>query len=192
MEQEIIELIKKEYENNKKKKEATIKMINRLNELKQDKNVSEYIELSQTLCGINYETVINRTDDTLLYYAFCRYNNKIKESKEIYVCLGTYKYSGETDIIHGGTDDKVSDDDPNANYKKYCNLETEDTIHIPIRKGNLSLVEQFENTHTIIFPKTKYPKKYFNELQQEYLKEIITTNEEQAYKKILERTQKRY
>ena len=55
---------------------------NRLNELKQDKNVSEYIELSQTLCGINYETVINRTDDTLLYYAFCRYNNKIKESKE--------------------------------------------------------------------------------------------------------------
>lgn len=109
-------------------------------------------------------------------------NTKITPDEEIYVYIGTYKYSDEIDIVHGSYDIPVSRANHDANYVLYQNIEAKycETVQIPYSKA-----DEFESTHKIIIPKNVVSRqKYFYDLQSEYFETMIFNSPEKAKEKV--------
>ena len=109
-------------------------------------------------------------------------NTKITPDDEIYIYLGTYKYSDEIDIVHGSIDVPVSRASHDANYVLYQNLEAKnhETIQVPYAKA-----DEFESTHKVIIPQNVASRqRYFYDLQSEYFKTMIFESPEKAKEKV--------
>lgn len=109
-------------------------------------------------------------------------NTKITPDEEIYVYIGTYKYSDEIDIVHGSHDIPVSRANHDANYVLYQNLEAKyyETVQIPYSKA-----DEFESTHKIIIPQNVTSRqRYFYDLQSEYFETIVFESPEKAKEKV--------
>lgn len=110
-------------------------------------------------------------------------NTKITPDEEIYVYIGTYKYTDEVDIVHTPHDIPVSRTNPDANYVLYQNLEVRDVykdVRIPYSKA-----DEFEATHKIIIPQNVVSRKiYFHDLQSEYFETMIFDSPERAKEKV--------
>ena len=120
------------------------------------------------------------TNKKIIDIAVC--NTKITPDEEIYVYIGTYKYSDEIDIVHGSYDIPVSRANHDANYVLYQNLEAKyyETVQIPYKKA-----DEFESTHKIIFPQNVASKqRYFYDLQSEYFETMVFESPEKAKEKV--------
>lgn len=175
--EELLEL-KNEFIKLQDKRNEMINLMIKIEEQKEKPEVKKYLELIELFQEKTNKlnNFYKKTDDELLSLVLSK--TKITPSKEIYVYIGTYKYSNEIDIIHSTSDIKVSRYDTNADYVVYYNLEDRyDTrIEIPYSK-----MKEFESLNNIIFPQNVLSKeRYFYELQFEYFKTLILNSEEEA------------
>lgn len=177
MTEEILEKIKKEYEQRKQKQNEIKGKIKRLNELKKNPFVIEYIELTDFINNSFYHEY---TDEEIMVSSFNKYISEIKDTNGIYIYLGTFRLSNICDIEHGPSDERVSRNDPSAKYSIYQDIEKFSCNQIPIKHR-----EQFEKHNKIIFPKTINTNKYFYELQKEFIRECINSSQEEACQKLL-------
>lgn len=183
MQNEVVDKMKEEFEKRKKSKERCQKMVVRVNELREEPLVKEYLKLISLLDNIDSEVVLNWDDDDMVNKAFCMYKRDIIETNGIYVCMGTFQGSIETDIEHGASDYRLSKNDSNAEYRIYRNLETEDDIRKKIED-----CKKFEEENTVIYPKTLFAEKAFYELQSEFISDVVRGNQEVAVAKIFQKT----
>lgn len=186
MKEEKLKTIKEEYQRNKELKKSVENTITRIEELKENEFVKEYLSLLEKINKINYQDILNWTDDAMLDLATYRNMHNIKETNGIYVCLGTFKLGNLCDIEHGPSDERVKRDDLSAEYRIYQDLECDDSVQIPI-----GLCEEFENTHKIIFPDVYNSLGFYYKIQREFIKEAITTNQEKACTKVLSKSSER-
>lgn len=182
MKEEILQSIKKEYQEKKQQQNNTIEILKKIEELEQNEIVKEYLNLTEQINTVDYSQIIAQNKDDLLESAFRKHSNLIKETNGIYVCLGTFMMDNICDIEHGPSDYRVRRNDPKAEYRVYQDLENYNTKQIPIKQ-----CEEFENTHTVIIPKTILTEKYYYELQREFLKNAVKYGQEKACQKVLKK-----
>lgn len=167
--------LKTKYQKLVSKKNKLIKLKEEKERLKQDENVKRYLEvldiLSNTKDSYQY-------DNTLMDIAIS--SIRLTEPSNIYVYIGTYKESYEVDIVHGGSDYIVNYNDPQASYSLYKDIETTEYKHIRINQR-----KQFEESNTIIKPKTSLKERAYYELRYLYFKEAIENGKETAVEKVL-------
>ena len=167
----------------KKKRDEVIDIKDKIKRLEETEEIKRYLNLLDLLkektTGSN--TGIEKyTDKKIIDIAVC--NTKITPDDEIYIYLGTYKYSDETDIVHGSNDIPVSRANHDANYVLYQNLEAKNhvTVQIPYVKA-----DEFESTHKIIIPQNVASRqRYFYDLQSEYFETMIFESPEKAKEKV--------
>ena len=179
MENEIIEKLRNDYKKNQEKRKLLEQKKKRLEFLKNNKLVKEYIALNLELSTMS--SYIPSVEDIVHSSFVYKYSHEIKSDNDIFVYLGTYKISYEIDIVHGcENDDLVSRDDICADYSLYQNLETNKVVRMHIKNR-----DDFEKEHTILFPKTYNYSFFFNKLQKEFIMDSIKYGEERALKKVL-------
>ena len=106
----------------------------------------------------------------------------ITPDDEIFIYMGTYKYSDEIDIVHGSNDIQVSRTNRDANYVLYQNLEAKyyEFVQIPYAKA-----DEFEKNHKIIVPQNVVSsQKYFYDLQREYFETMVSESPLKAKEKV--------
>lgn len=182
MKEEKLKVIKEEYHERKEMKKNIENMMVRIEELKENEFVKEYLGLLNKLHKVNYKDILNWTDDMMLDAAICRNIRNIEETNDIYVCLGTFILTDIYDIEHGPRDSRVNRNDPSAEYRIYQDLECDESIRIPIK-----LCEEFEKNHRIIYPDVYNTWGFYYKMQREFIEEAIATNQETACTKILSR-----
>lgn len=182
MKQEILDAIKSEYLKQKEQKRKVDDMISRLETLKENEYVIEYINLLNALNNINYKRFSTWTDENILDSVFRMYSYKNDETNGIYVYLGTFILDNLCDMEHGPCDKKVDRTDPRAEYRIYQDIECIDAIRIPINR-----CEEFEKTHKIIYPNNRYGRRTCHNIQKEFIRDLITTSQEEACKKLLKK-----
>ena len=183
MEPEILQKIKDEYLIEKAKKAGLIKLTDEILELEKTETVKRYLELKDELASIKFQKSLMSSDDELLFYAFHNNCHCINSTNNIYVCLGTFMYGNDYDIVHGTTDIMVEKNDPKANYRVYINIEDGFTTQIAINN-----CPKFEKTHKVIFPNTKKTEKFYYDLQKEFISIMVEEGQEEACRKILTKT----
>jgi len=184
MEQEILNKIRIDYNNSLKRRTKYADILKQLKELEKDEKIKKYIDLKNRLEQFNYEKIINESDEEILSRTFWAYQYAINETNEIYLYIGTFKLDSHCDIEHGPGDIRLKRNDPRAEFRQYRNIEDGYSEEIPINK-----CEEFEKTHTIIFPEIEdMADKYFYEIQKEYIKIAVAEGQEVACKKILTKT----
>lgn len=185
MKEELLVKIREELEKEKKKQEENNNKSKRIKELLKDEKVKEFLELT---C-ITYE--IGRTKkmltDDIIASIYSKYLYLIKENETngLYVYLGTYKYSDEIDIVHGGRDYRVAYDSLDADYRVYQNLELWSSNHVLINK-----CDEFERTHTIINSRIAFNDKTFYQIQRDFFIRAIKVDQESAKKMVLRKYSK--
>ena len=185
MKEELLIKIREELESEKKKQEEINNKNKRIKELLKDKNVKEFLGLT----GLDYEAGSTKkmiTDD-IIASIYSKYIYLIREgdTNGLYVYLGTYKYSDEVDIVHGGRDYRVPYDSPHADYRVYKNLELWDSEHVLINR-----CDEFERIHTIINSKRAISDKIFYEIQRDFFIRTVKTDQESAKKMVLRKYSK--
>lgn len=178
MDSKIIDDVKDSISKLESKKEDLIQKLNELDRLKDNEYVKRYLELIKYDNDTNRKYILKSSDD-LIEDAWNINNYKIRDNN-IYFCVGAYKYDTNCDIVHGIAGYKVNLNEE-ADYKIYRNIENEfDEKEISIAKCEL-----FENTHTIIYPKSYYnANKEYYLLRKEFLKDCIV-NQDKAVEKLL-------
>lgn len=181
MKKELLKEIREEVLNIKKANEERNQRRNRIKELEGDESVKEYIELRgiDTLADFTESITDERTLASEIYYRYIHRIDK-KDTNGIFVYLGTYRESYESDIVHCNDDIKVGYNNPNAEYRLYQDLEQHSVITVPIKD-----CEVFEKSNRVIFPKGYNLCKRYYEIQKEFFTEAITNSEEEACKLIL-------
>lgn len=179
MKKEELLKIKEELIKLKNERDEILKLEGEIKVLEQNETVKKYLDLldlyDESLSG-RKKNFNKKTDDDLLKIVIN--NNDITPREDIYVYIGTYKYSDEIDIVHGPSDIPVSRNAKDANYVIYYNLESKyyDSVEIPYKK-----YLEFESKHTIIIPENIVSrKKYFYDLQKQYFDLLINESEEKA------------
>jgi len=154
--------------------------IKRLEEAEEIKRYLNLLDLLEEKTTERNNGIENYTNKKIIDIAL--YNTKITPDDEIYVYLGTYKYSEEIDIVHRSNDIPVSRTNHNADYVLYQNIEAKnyETVQIPYAKA-----DEFESTHKIIIPQNVANKqRYFYNLQSEYFETMIFESPEKEKEKI--------
>ncbi len=181
MKKELLKEIREEVLNIKKANEERNKRRNRIRELETNESVKEYIKLRgiDTLADFTESTTDERTLASEIYYRYI-YRIDKEDTNGIYVYLGTYRESYESDIVHCNGDIKIGYNNPNAEYRLYQDLEQHNVITVPIKD-----CEEFEKSNKVIFPKGYNLCKRYYEIQKDFFTEAITSSEEEACKLIL-------
>lgn len=183
MKKELLKEIREEVLNIKKANEERNKKRSRIRELESNESVKEYMRLREidACTDVKEFTTDEKTLASEIYY---RYIHRIdrKDTNGIYVYLGTYRESYESDIVHCNGDIKVGYNNPDAEYRLYQDLEQNSVITVPIKD-----CEEFEKSNRVIFPKGYNLCKKYYEIQKEFFTEAITNSEEEACKLLLRR-----
>lgn len=180
MNEELLFKIKENLEQEKKRLGEEIEKNKRIKELMSDKSIKEFLDLT----GLKYEigsTKRKATNDIIesMYYKYLYLIND-DETNELYVYMGTYKYTDEIDIVHGSHDIRVPYDSIDANYRLYRNIEKTSSEQVLIRN-----CAEFEKTHIIINPKVAFSEKTFYEIQKQFFIRAIKDSQESAKRMVL-------
>ena len=180
MKSEEIELLRENYYSLVKEKQELLALKKRILELEQTSEVKEYLDLVNR---INSKHCSKEKSNREIVRDAVRFSN-ITPTNDIYVYIGAYQYSNESEIIHGSNIYLASRNDLTADYVVYYNLEAKKyslgfSVEIPYEE-----VEKFEREHKVIFPKKFNKEAYFYDLQDEYFTTVILKSEEKAMSKI--------
>ena len=182
MKDELLIKIREDLEEEKRKLTEYNNRNKRIKELVKNEEVKEFLNLT----GLTYQPINTKkmvTDDIIasIYYRYLYQINE-EDTNEIYVYMGTYKYSDEIDIVHGSNDIRVSYDAIDANYRLYRNIEKSSSEQVLI-----SRCEEFEGKHTIINPRIAFSDAQFYKIQKDFFIRAVKINQESAKKMLLRR-----
>ena len=182
MKEELLQQMKEELEERKKEIALHNEKAKRIKELLKDPKVKEYIKLMNL--GTPMLKQIKKTDEEIISSFYSKYTYRIKENEtnKIFVYLGTYKYSKDYDICHYTPDIQVDYDSDKADYRLYQDLEDSSSKLIPIKQ-----CEQFEKENIIIIPNTRYRRKEYYDIRQEFFIKAIKKDQESAKKLVLKK-----
>lgn len=180
MREDILELIKKNSESRKEKKDKLINLVKRMKELRENEAVREYLNLVEQIESSNYVKMISNSDESILISSFRCHMYLIEDTNEIYLCMGAYMLEDTCDIEHGPKDIRLNDRDPRVQYKKYMDIEKEYCICVPINE-----CEEFEASHKIIFTNNLQTRKIYRNIQKEFISTALEEGQEKACQKIL-------
>lgn len=182
MKEEILEQIKKEYKELKETKKELESKKSRIKELEENEFVKEYLKLYHELYELSIKKDMYLPEDTLFRSVIDKNTKDIKETNKIYVYIGTYKDSCEIDIMCP-RDEKVKYSDKRAKFRIYRDLEKiNEEIIIPIKE-----CKDFERNNTVIILKTSLPELKIYDVQEEFLKDAIETNQQEAVQRVLKK-----
>ena len=173
MDDNVLKILKDEYEKNKAHKNYMEDLLTRVSVLEKNELVQEYIRLIQT---INSQKNKDSSYEDTIYGCFKKNISLIKDVDNIYVCLGTFIYSDDY-----GYDLKVDNDDFKAEYRIYRNLENGSDI-----KVFMDSCYEFESCNTVIFLNA-FSYKGFFDIQKEYISNLVVYGKEEAYKRVLKK-----
>lgn len=127
---------------------------------------------------------IRSSDEQIILSFYHNYIYKIQkgETNGIYVYLGTYKYNHEIDFYNCGRDHRVEYNSKKADYRIYKDIEQ--NIDVSIARAKC---KEFENQHTIIYPKEGLNISQYYKIRDEFFVKAIKTNQESAKKLILKK-----
>lgn len=188
MDNVLLDEYRNEYKNIIEKRKEYEEKRKRLEFLLNNRLVKEYIALNEELSDDSVISFIKREDDTQIRYLFGEFCRRSKTTNDIYVYLGTYKYSYDCDIVHGEPDEQVNYSDEEANYSLYRNIESDSSRMVHIRDR-----EKFESNHIIVYPNRDYlscRRVNFDKLQIEFARDCINYCQEEAVKRILTKSRK--
>jgi len=157
------EKYRKEYHTLKQEKEALIKAQKELKEILKDENVQRYIELAD-LVDLDYKP---EEDYRLAEKAYGISKNN--DTNKIMVYMGTFIWDRVEKEEY-----LTFDNDPDATYKAYMDLESLEAHNIALDK-----VSEFEQNYTTIYSPSKmfsssdYSRNFFK-IRHWYLMELIT------------------
>lgn len=182
MKEELLNQLRNELTQQKQAIEKANQEKRRIKELLKSPFVKEYtslLELEQSDLKL-----VKKTDKEIISSFYHHYLHQIdpKDTNEIYVYLGTYHYSIETDIVHGSNDERVDYSSPLADYRTYWNIEQPFAESISINK-----CEQFEKKHFIINPESYFKEREYYEIQKEFFIKAVKSNQTNAKKMILKK-----
>lgn len=180
MENKILNEIREKYNNKLQVLKKYEILAKRIKELEENETVKEYLELIKLLEEHEGKRFSGYTEEKLMEFTFNSMLSQIKETNNIYVCMGTYMLSNEHDIEHGPRDIRLNRDDEKAQYRIYKNIETYDSESISIKK-----CDEFERTHKIIYPRTALTDEFFYAIQHDFFIISIKESQEAACNKIL-------
>lgn len=158
-----------------KQRQEMLEYKEKLAELRRKHDTRGYFKLLQIIDS-NYKAP---NECTLIQEAFSEVNFK-ENNNNIMVFVGSYEYY----IDENGIKRKrvTNEDNPNASFKAYMNLETGESCCI-----GLNECEQFERNHlTLYIPvgecsAKEYSYAYFN-LRKKYLKDLISYSQSRVIK----------
>ena len=182
MRTEEIKLLREKYYSLVKENQELLAIKKRISELEQTKEVKEYLYLTDRINSQYFRK--EKSDRELVRDAINSSN--ITPTNDIYVYIGAYKYSSESEIIHGSSIYLASRNDQIADYVVYYNLEAKKYSLDFSREVSYENADKFEREHKVIFPK-KFSfnrEAYFYDLQDEYFTTVILESEEKAISKI--------
>ena len=180
MKSEEIELLRENYYSLVKEKQELLALKKRILELEQTSEVKEYLDLVNR---VNSKHCSKEKSNRELIRDAINFSN-ITPTNDIYVYIGAYKYSSESEIIHDSSIYLASRNDHTADYVVYYNLEAKRynlnfSIKIPYEKAG-----EFESKYNVIFSERFDKEAYFYDLQDEYFTTVILESEEKAMSKI--------
>lgn len=182
MRTEEIKLLRDKYYSLVKENQELLAMKKRISELEQTNEVKEYLYLTDR---INSQYFSKEKSNRELVRDAINFSD-ITPTNDIYVYIGAYKYSSESEIIHGSSIYLASRNDHIADYVVYYNLEAKKYSLDFSREVPYENADEFEREHKVIFPK-KFNfnrEAYFYDLQDEYFTTVILESEEKAISKI--------
>ena len=182
--------VRREYYKLKKASEELLQYRNELLELEKNEKVKRYLELLE-IVNKGYKGL---TEENLVSKAFDLCSHSIGEfridSNQIMVYIGTYIKDRTND---GDIDDYITyDNNPNASYKAYLDLETQEAYNITLDK-----CEEFENEYLAIYlsvdeyNEQEYMKNYFN-LQKWFREQIIHRSQQDVIAELQEQPEIKY
>ena len=183
MKNEEFKVLKEKYEELKSKRNEVLDIQKEIAILIESEEVKKYLNLLDLLKGKTTGSntgIVKLSDRDIINIALRE--TRITPDEDIYVYLGTYKYSDEVDIVHGSSDISVSRTNKDADYVTYQMLESyySDIVEIPYKEA-----DKFEETHKIIIPKNVASRgKYFYNLQAKYFETMLLKSPEEAKQKI--------
>ena len=140
----------------------------------------EIVESYLTIMGLTKKDIvpIDLDDKEIILEIILKNLYKIKEedTNNIFVYIGTYKFSNKIFKNHISKDIEVDYNDPSADYRIYWNIESKSPIMIHISRCSI-----FENAYTVFDSKNIT----FNDIQKDFFYKAITENQEEAKKYIL-------
>lgn len=181
MKEETLNEIRREVKELKRKNEEINRKNRRILELEQDIRVREYLRLRE-IKSLRLKEHLETDEESLIEKVYYKAIRSINESdtNKIYVYLGTYKSSYETDIEHGNNDIRVDYNDTSAEYRMFQDIELDNQIILPIGK-----CKEFESSNKIIYLSGyRLWGKYYN-IQKEFFVNAVKSNQEEACKLIL-------
>ena len=181
MKEETLKKIKEEVEELRKKNEEINKKNERILELESDSRVKEYLRL-RGIRKLKLASPLKEDVKSLVNKVYYRYTYSINEedTNKIYVYLGTYKDSLDSDIVHGSNRMKVHYNDPKSEYRIFQDIELDSQIILPISK-----CEEFERTHKIIYIEGYSLWAKFYQMQIEFFTNAVIYGEKEACKLLL-------
>lgn len=185
MKKEELELLREAYKSLIRQKEEIIELERKIKLFEKLPDVKEYIKAINLYNEKTYKKNNMEKKDNSYFINRVINTHKITPTNDIYVYIGTYKYSDEIDIVHCSNDILVDRNNNKADYCVYYNLEVSShslnsSVEIPYTKA-----DEFEKNHNVIFPNNILKgKKYFYDLQNEYFETAILESEEKALEKI--------
>ena len=172
MTDEEIRKARENYKNLEAKKRELESMKNRLNELKENPLIQEYVELGRM---IRINRSIFLTDDYLVEKAFNDIAVNTSFHNDIYVYVGDISY----DSLFTG----FSFPGGYKSHTLYKNLETEELEEVRIAKK-----KDFESKHTVIYlnqDKRENEDNSFEKIRNEFLSGLLTEPQEEVVKKFV-------
>ena len=172
MTDEEIKIAKEKYKDLEDRKNELELIKNRLSELKENELVKEYLSLSRI---IRVGGKILLTDDYLVEKSFGDIAMNTSCENDIYVYMGdaSYDYLFTVGSYKVGIKRRVL----------YKNLETMELVDILLSKK-----DDFESQHKIVYLKSDSQSQYdksFEEVRNEFLRDLLTTPQEEAVKKFV-------
>ncbi len=181
MKEETLNEIRREVKELKRKNEEINRKNRRIQELEQDAKVREYLRLRE-IKSMRIKEYLETDIESLVEKVYYRYTRciNVTDTNNIYVYLGTYKSSYDTDIEHGSNDIRVDYNDTSAEYRMFQDIELDSQIIIPISK-----CKDFESLHKIVYIKGYRLWARYYSIQKEFFTEAVKSSQEKACERIL-------
>lgn len=172
MTDEEIRKARENYKNLEAKKRELESMKNRLNELKENPLIQEYVELGRMI-RVNRSILL--TDDYLVEESFDDIAVNTSCGNDIYVYLGDVS---DDSLFTGFSFPKSY-----KSHALYKNLETMELIEIRVSKK-----KDFESKHTVIYLNQSDSKKHdisFGKIRNEFLSGLLTNPQDEVVKTLV-------
>ncbi len=166
MQNDILELIKKEYKRKLTTRDEYNELIKKIKDLQAQQSIREYLKLTDREKDYERYSYDTSLDEDILFSSFMKYISciNIEDTNDIYILMKKGMENGKMVSV-------------------YWNIEQISPITLPIEE-----TEEFEENHIIIFPKLgNYDVMDVIRIQKDFIGKAVLSNQQKAKKLVVRR-----